>query len=228
MKNILTSKNEEIFVDDDDYDWVIEYVWYIDSKGYAFTHIDKKFCLMHRMIANAEDHECVDHINHCKLDNTKINLRKCSKQQNSFNRLKLDNTTSKYKGVYIGKDEHIRMQIKRDGKRIHHIYFTNELSAAACYDYYAKELFGEFAILNGIDIPKEEWEKDIITLGSNPKSSSGYRGISLEKRTGKWVARLHYQGMNYHIGTFDTEEEAYDNYVRFKDNLRGKSNDSNT
>lgn len=34
------------------------------------------------------------------------------------------------------------------------------------------------------------------------------RGVSFEKRTGKWRAQATYQGVYQHIGTFDTEEKA--------------------
>jgi hypothetical protein len=39
------------------------------------------------------------------------------------------------------------------------------------------------------------------------RASSGHRGVSLT-RHGKWVARGKYQDKKYHLGTYDTAEEA--------------------
>lgn len=39
-------------------------------------------------------------------------------------------------------------------------------------------------------------------------TSSKYKGVSLEKGTGKWRARIIYEGQYEHLGYFETEEEA--------------------
>jgi hypothetical protein len=39
-------------------------------------------------------------------------------------------------------------------------------------------------------------------------SVTGVRGISLERRTGKYYARIHRRGKSHHLGTFDTQHEA--------------------
>ena len=35
-----------------------------------------------------------------------------------------------------------------------------------------------------------------------------YNGVSQDKRTSKWVARIHYDGLSRHIGVFETLDEA--------------------
>ncbi len=52
--------------------------------------------------------------------------------------------------------------------------------------------------------------------------TSKYKGVRLDKRTGRWSARIFNNGVEVHLGTFDTEIEAaiaYDNAVR---QLRGQ------
>lgn len=39
-------------------------------------------------------------------------------------------------------------------------------------------------------------------------ANSKYKGVSLEKRTGKWRACIKYNGIYKHLGYFDNEEEA--------------------
>jgi hypothetical protein len=43
----------------------------------------------------------------------------------------------------------------------------------------------------------------------NPSNNtSGFRGVSLYKRTGKWESRIRYKGKLIHLGLFSTAEEA--------------------
>jgi len=39
-------------------------------------------------------------------------------------------------------------------------------------------------------------------------NTSGFRGVKLERRTGKWVAQLNTKAKHLHLGTFTTKEEA--------------------
>lgn len=42
----------------------------------------------------------------------------------------------------------------------------------------------------------------------NKTNKSGYRGVFLNKKSGKWIARVTLNKKSHHIGTFDTAEEA--------------------
>lgn len=44
--------------------------------------------------------------------------------------------------------------------------------------------------------------------GGNVGSASGIRGVTQEKRTGRWRASIGHDGKHLYIGTFDTPEEA--------------------
>jgi len=39
-------------------------------------------------------------------------------------------------------------------------------------------------------------------------NTSGFKGVSLERTTGKWKAQIVHNGKNYYLGIFDTPEEA--------------------
>lgn len=45
--------------------------------------------------------------------------------------------------------------------------------------------------------------------GMNRNNTSGYKGVTFCKLTGRWAAAIGYNGKNHHLGRYDTPEEAY-------------------
>jgi hypothetical protein len=100
---------------------------------------------MHRVIVDAPAGMDVDHISRDTLDNRRSNLRVCEHFQNTRNRVKLN--TSLYKGVHPHQ-KRWRARITVNGKTLHIGCFTDQAEAALAYDQKARDLFGEFALLN--------------------------------------------------------------------------------
>jgi DNA-directed RNA polymerase subunit L len=152
MMIIKTHCNTEIIIDDEDFTLLSKYKWYLDKDGYArcyYRKNDKPTTMaMHRIVLN-DPKEMIDHINHNKLDNRKINLRLCNSAQNNMNKKKLKGT-SKYKGVRLYSNGKWRAQIQFNKKFYSLGYYFNEIDAALAYNNKAKEFFGEFAVLNQI------------------------------------------------------------------------------
>lgn len=160
-KQIQLTKGFCCVVDDDDYEWLIQWKWQagiLKNKVYARRSVRSegkiKQLLMH--IAIAEKHQLrqgrkqVDHKNGDSLDNRKDNLRPATNQENSRNR-KIT-ASSGYKGVWQRTDTgKWRARIKIDGKFIvlGQAFPTAE-DAARAYNEAAVERFGEFAVLNSI------------------------------------------------------------------------------
>ncbi len=149
MKEIKLTKGFTAQIDDEDYDFLNQWKWYV--------YIDRIYCYairkdnktgkrikMHRIIAHAPDNMLVDHIDHNGLNNQKSNLRICTNTQNQWN---MRGRRNGLKGVSIEK-YCFRAGIKYQGKTIHLGSFKTEIEAAKAYDKKAKELFGEFAFLN--------------------------------------------------------------------------------
>ena len=146
-------------IDDEDFDLVNEYKWYIHSRtGYARGRKknpegDYRFISMHRLVMGILDNPefDVDHAKHNKLDNRKSELRTCTTSQNTSNRTAYG--SSRYLGVGWDKQHQrwkaaIGYTIGRIKKFKNIGLFIEEIDAAKAYDGAAKKYHGEFANLN--------------------------------------------------------------------------------
>lgn len=157
-REIPLTQGQVALVDDEDYDLVSQYSWYASFNPsmngyYAVAHISasgsRKICGMHRLLMNAPSSLCVDHINHNTLDNTRNNLRLCTKGQNQANQKLHGNNTSGYKGVNWHSKARIWCANLRIGSRkIYLGSYDSPLLAAIAYDNAAKKMCGEFALTN--------------------------------------------------------------------------------
>lgn len=152
----------ECFVDDEDYERVNKYYWYLDNNGYVRTHTANKLpsVYLSRFILNLENPPPelvqppskrfeIDHRDRNKLNNQKDNLRICKRFQNSRNKEKSITNTSGYKGVHFCKREgKFQARIYLDDYRKSLGYYFTAEEAARVYDHAAKKYFGEFAVLN--------------------------------------------------------------------------------
>jgi hypothetical protein len=155
--NVSTQKYQNMFalVDDADFEWLSRWKWHAHTgcgtvkngaifyaKGKIFLNGKMSAVYMHRLIISAEKGQEVDHVNCNGLDNTRSNLRLCTRSQNCQNTRKITPTSSIYKGVswdyQRGKWE-ARIKRKRIG------FYEKESDAAMEYDKKAIELYGEFA-----------------------------------------------------------------------------------
>lgn len=165
MKKIPLTQGQFALVDDGDYAELIKYKWCAhkgsgDKSFYALRHA--KNCdgdssgttiSMHRIIANAQKGDYVDHINHDTLNNQRKNLRICTNSQNMMNRGVQANNTSGYKGVGWNKEtSKWRSKICVDGKEMHLGYFICKHEAARAYNLAARMYHGyKFAYTNIIN-----------------------------------------------------------------------------
>jgi hypothetical protein len=154
MKKIpLRGKYKGMFaiVDDDDYDRLSCLKWYGHQSGkliYVANVQKGKTILMHRDILGSEKGLDTDHINGNPLDNRKKNLRRCSRQQNLWNR-RYDTGKSKFRGV-CHKGNRWIAQITKDGKTIRVGSFLEEKDAAIAWNKAAEEFYGEYAYVNNV------------------------------------------------------------------------------
>lgn len=146
-KAVPLSQGKYALVDDEDYDRVMEYNWYLTKGGYAYN---RNMGYMHRFIMNTPDGMQTDHINGTKYDNRRKNLRVCTSQENTWNS-KSVGATSSFKGVAWDREQKKwRAQITINGKPKKIGRFEHEEEAARAYNEVAKEYRKTFAKLNNL------------------------------------------------------------------------------
>jgi len=151
MKLIILSKGQTTKIDDEDFEKLSKHSWYLNNHGYVVSGCKKRI-LMHRevVVAKPFPENEVDHINGDRLDNRKLNLRVCTRNENAKNRRAYKCNTSGFKGVFYEKDtiNHWGAKIRVNTKLINLGFFESKEEAAVIYDKAAIKYFGEFATLN--------------------------------------------------------------------------------
>lgn len=157
MKSIELSSDKFAVVDDCDFDKVSQFKWFAfkTKKGHTFYAARtvefpdgrKTSQLMHRFILGLTDpKKRTDHRDHDGLNNTRVNLRVCTHQQNQCNVLKRNR---EFKGVTLEKRTgkyFARVMVNREVKHLG--TFARPEDAARAYNAAALKHFGEFACLN--------------------------------------------------------------------------------
>jgi len=157
-KEIILSRGKAAIVDASDFDWLNQWKWcalYHKSfdQWYAVRNIWisdelRTLLYMHRFILDAPKGMEVDHRNGNGLDNTRFNIRICTRAQNQQNRLVKNKNTSGYKGVSWHKvNKQWQTSISVNGNRIYLGSYEDKDAAAARYLEAAKFYHGEFAKL---------------------------------------------------------------------------------
>lgn len=148
MPVILSSSGTEILVDSEDVERLSKHAWsdfYPRGQGpYFHASIGGETQSLHRFILGVTNGDVVDHKSGDTLDHRKKNLRRCSHQQNSFNRGTPKHNTTGVKGVSLTHYGKYRATIQDNGKSKHLGVFETALEAGEAYQKRAKELHGEF------------------------------------------------------------------------------------
>jgi hypothetical protein len=157
FRKIYIGEGEFTIVDQQIYYQLGHLKWSVcgnDKNVYAARLIKKTACglrsiYLHREIMNPPKGILVDHRNGNGLDNRRANLRLATRSQNSANKRKRKNTSSRFIGVNFNKTAaRWYVFVKKNEKRYWVGSFVNEIDAGRAYDEAAKKYHGEFARLN--------------------------------------------------------------------------------
>ena len=218
---IPLTQGQVAIIDREDWEKVKGYNWCAryDKKMrgyYASTTISvngrRRTIQLHRIIENAPKGIFVDHVNHNTLDNRKSNLRLCNHSQNQCNRIKPNNNTSGFKGVYKFGTKWMAIITYNKERRYLGLFITPE-DAHAAYCQAALKLHGEFANFGYVSTPKIDNKQDIRTdseiawdLRKRKDNTSGTTGVCKHKNL--WMAQISFRRTHYYLGLFDTPEQA--------------------
>ena len=122
-KEIALPKNQVALVDDWNYEWLSEYVWYIRwdrcTNGFYAQRTEgtkraSRFVVyMAREIMKTPKGMFCDHINHNTLDNREVNLRNVTRSQNGMNRYVQSNNKLGEKNISRhGSGFEVRIKVK--------------------------------------------------------------------------------------------------------------------
>lgn len=160
MKEIPLTQGKVALVDDEDYDFLMQWKWQATKTKctwYAKRVSNNKdkhkngkrySILMHRVIMKAKLFYEVDHNpDHNGLNNQKHNLRIATRTQNKINTHKINSTG--YRGVELNKySKKFSAHIRINGKLKHLGVFETAIEAAKAYNNAAVQYHDKFAILN--------------------------------------------------------------------------------
>lgn len=147
-----TTKGEPFYFDLEDYDKIKDYCWNMDDKGYIMHIVTSGGCIrIHRLIMNCPSNMIIDHMNHNKADNRKVNLRICTYNENTKNNALRKDNISGVTGVSF---------CKRNGKWVANIcvnrkikflgYFSNFDDAVKARKNAEEIYYGEFSYDNSM------------------------------------------------------------------------------
>ena len=106
-------------------------------------------------------------------------------------------------GKHVTLHLHHEVLPKKDGYDVDHIN-TNKLDNRSCNLRYATK------------------RQNQCNRGPQVNNTTGYKGVTLAKRTGKFEASIRHQGKRYHLGTFDTASMAYEAYKSKASSFQGE------
>lgn len=123
-----------LMVDSEDAHLLTDFTWHLTEWGYARTSVlqddgSRRGILMHRMILDAREGQCVDHINGNKLDNRRSNLRIAPPHENRG-----PYKGRKFKGVYMETSGRWRSQAKFGNRTYYFGTFDTQIEAAIAYN----------------------------------------------------------------------------------------------
>jgi len=148
---IPLTRNQNAFVDADDFDWLNQFNWHAhwnpNTQSFYARAWMKNRIMMHKFILGYGPGEQADHKNHDTLDNRRDNLRRCTPVQNAQFRKKRSDNVSGFKGVHFSQGKW-RAVITVNKKRMELGAFEYTQDAGKAYDEAAKEHFSDFSFPN--------------------------------------------------------------------------------
>lgn len=199
---------------------------YAHGRGYLAVSINNAAYKAHRIIwmwwYGEDPGELeVDHKDRVKSNNRINNLRLATSSQQEANKdIRCDNESG-FRGVSFHKSRgRWCARIKRNGRDAHLGLFNTPEEAAAAYQQAAEEIQGEFRVEETRHLPAPPQLP--IHLRPRSDNTSGLRGASWVKESGKWKAQIGHKGKRIHLGYFDTAEEAHAVYVKAKEEINAQ------
>jgi len=151
LREIELTKGYLARIDNDDYERVSQYLWCAFETGIRIKRVygvrkasgNRRNIFLHRFILNAPPGIQVDHIDRNGLNCQRSNLRLATSKQNGANSRKIIGVSG-----YRGVEPYPNGKWRARAQETHIGVFETPEDAASAHDKHAKEIWGEFAVLN--------------------------------------------------------------------------------
>jgi hypothetical protein len=185
----------------------------IDINGYCIVCIDGIRYRVHRIIwklvTGNDPIKLIDHIDGNRSNNKISNLREASHQENARNTMVSKHNKLGVKCVYKKYNQYYAY-ILIDGERINLGSYSTVEEASLAYQKASLKHHGEFSTV--IESEHQENLKNIKNIKVSKKYKSiGYYFI---KKRNRYRSNIMRNGKSYHLGYFDTAEDAKETYMR--------------
>jgi hypothetical protein len=152
VKEISLTQGKVALVDDCDFEHLSRFRWYAFRTPYMWYARRNESALiaprttiwMHRAILGAQAKQIVDHLDDNGLNNTRANIRLCTKSQNGTRQRKYTIANSRFKGVTPHGNGWVAQIWRGEGVKGYIGFFHTEQEAAMAYDIEAVKRSGEF------------------------------------------------------------------------------------
>lgn len=124
--------------------------------------------------------------------------------------VQVDSTGHKQVVIFVDKKSY-------KAHRLAWLYVYGELPDGIIDHINGDSLDNRIVNLRVVDDFQSAWNK-----GKLVTNKSGFKGVSLKKKTGKWIAQINYKKRKIHVGTYDTPEEAHKAYCEAAVKLHGE------
>jgi hypothetical protein len=163
MKEIKLTQGKSAWVDDEDYDLVSGFNWHVKQPVNGYCYAARSFrvngkvktqLMIELILGKTKPNECYFYWDKNSLNLIRTNISIADRKAQARYRKPDKNSTSKYKGVFKSKyrinyASPFRACVGVNGGEFLG-WFKTEIEAAKAYNEKAKELFGDFALLNEI------------------------------------------------------------------------------
>ncbi|EGX0856897.1 hypothetical protein CIY45_003058 [Salmonella enterica subsp. enterica serovar Enteritidis] len=124
--------------------------------------------------------------------------------------IQTDSSGHKQVSIYFDKKAH-------KAHRLAWLYVYGKMPKGIIDHINGDSLDNRIVNLREADDFQSAWNK-----GKLVTNKSGYKGVSLKKKSGKWVAQINYKGKKMFLGYHDTPEEAHKDYCEAAVKLHGE------
>ena len=124
--------------------------------------------------------------------------------------IQTDSSGHKQISIYFDKKAH-------KAHRLAWLYVYGKMPKGIIDHINGDSLDNRIVNLREADDFQSAWNK-----GKPVTNKSGYKGVSLKKKSGKWVAQISYRGKKMFLGYHDTPEEAHKAYCEAAIKLHGE------